>query len=496
MSRIAPMQKTEFDYARLIREAKKETEYINFSSFIDEKIHDLRDAAQDGNAHSINRSSIAKSIGIDSSTLTKIINGSQATRKRDIIIALCFALKLSVSEAALALNLYPMAPLNCCNMRDLVIQQALCDGLSISELNNVLEDHGFPRLNVSRRSGCIEEHDFYYPLCSTSYSEDTVKILPYCVAGDDSDLSLHERYLPNRFSYHSEMIVRAKEQDGHAFQIVLAEDGHYSISIKEANGWRLMYSDNPFEQKYDQVCQCKDAELLREIAKLKEYRDRRTRYVHGVCNDTRNYGSRFDAVNDHGQLVIYGESFATDYPELCEYFQIEVSSSGCVFTVSNTSRFLKRYLGEDKWVKLYGPVLPPVNQGFRSLNEISDPRWQTHFQKLLDSAWDLLMQIQQREVFLFNARAWFDVDDLIREFHLEQEFDCIPSDGYLLPQKEEIMGSDGNPVTIDDLYRAAELDIYSLDELCAIRSRCGSLEQFLKIDLLNERKGNNHEKSE
>ena len=201
-------------------------------------------------------------------------------------------------------------------------------------------------------------------------------------------------------------------------------------------------------------------------------------------------------MNDHGQLVIYGESFATDFPELCEYFQIEASSSGCIFTVSNTSRFLKRYLGEDKWVKLYGPVLPPVSQGFRSLNEISDPRWQTHFQKLLDSAWDLLMQIQQREVFLFNARAWFDVDDLIREFHLEQEFGCIPSDGYLLPQKEEIMGPDGNPVTIDDLYRAAELDIFSLDELCAIRSRCGSLEQFLKIDLLNERKGNNHEKSE
>ena len=43
-------------------------------------------------------------IGIDASTLTKIINGSQGTRKRDLIIALCFALQLSESETTLALN--------------------------------------------------------------------------------------------------------------------------------------------------------------------------------------------------------------------------------------------------------------------------------------------------------------------------------------------------------------------------------------------------------
>ena len=73
---------------------------------------------------------------------------------------------------------------------------------------------------------------------------------------------------------------------------------------------------------------------LEYATKLKEYTERKARYVHQMCNDTRYYGRRFSADNEHGQLVIYGECFGYDAPELCEYYQIEVSSTQCVFTVS------------------------------------------------------------------------------------------------------------------------------------------------------------------
>lgn len=485
-----------YDYSKLISSAKKESQYESFSTFIDEKIRECREAHYAGEVRSFNRSTLANIIGIDSSTLTKIINGSQGTRKRDLIIALCFALRMSESETALALNLYPMTPLNPNNLRDLVIIQALHDGASVKELDDILATHGFPKLNILRGVRKNEERALYIPFASTTYEEVSVEVLPYCIAGDDSELSLHERYRPDRYDYHSEMIIRGKGKDGSLYRISRDDDGKYGVEIQVGEDWRSLYSNGNFHQKYDDVKPCEDPELLNEIAKLKEYTDRRARYVHSMCNDTRNYSSRFDAVNDHGRLVVYGEAFGFDAPELSEYFQLEASSDGCRFTVSNTSRFLEKYLGQEKWKSLYGTPLSPVIQSFESLKDITIKRWHDQFQKLLCFACDLLDQLQTRRLFLFNARAWIDIDHLMHAYHVEEAFECYQPDDLpyeIVPKKEQITGPDGKKVTIDDLYRAAELEISTIEDLCAIRTRYGSLEQFLKIDALTEQKGTYHE---
>lgn len=493
---MKPIQQPTYDYSKLIASAKKESQYESFSTFIDEKIHVCREEHYAGEARSFNRSTLADMIGIDSSTLTKIINGSQATRKRDIIIALCFALQLSESETALALNLYPMTPLNPNNLRDLVIIQALHDGVSVKQLDDILATHGFPKLNILRGDRKSEERAFYIPLDSTAYEEVSVEVLPYCIAGDDSELSLHDRYRPDRFDYHSEMIIQEKGKDGPLYRISRDDDGQYDIEIQTDEDWNRLYSNDYLHQKYDGVKPCEDPELLNEIAKLKEYTDQRARYVHSMCNDTRNYLSRFDAVNDHGRLVIYGEAFGFDAPELSEYFQLEASSNGCRFTVSNTSRFLERYLGPDKWMELYGAISSPIVRSFEELDDITNQRWLHQFQKLLHSAEEFLDQLRARRLFLFNARAWFDIDDLMHAYHVEEAFECYQPDDLpyeIIPKKEQITGLDGSPVTVDDLYRAAELEISTLEDLCNIRTRYGSLEQFLKIDALIEQKGKNHE---
>lgn len=490
------IQQPVYDYSKLIASAKKESQYKSFSTFIDEKIHEYREAHYAGVARSFNRSTLADMIGIDVSTLTKIINGSQGTRKRDLIIALCFALQLSESETAVALNLYPMTPLNPNNLRDLVIIQALHDGASVKELGDILTTHGFPQLNILRGDRKNEERAFYIPLDSTAYEEVSVEVQPYCIAGDDSELSLHDRYRPDRYDYHSEMIIQKKGKDGPLYRISRDDDGQYDIDVQTGEDWNRLYSNGYIHQKYDGVKPCEDPELLNEIAKLKEYTDRRARYVHSMCNDTRNYISRIDAVNDHGQLVVYGERFGFDAPELSEYFQLEASSDGCRFTVSNTSRFLEKYLGPEKWINLYGTRPSLVIRSFESLNDITIKRWRDQFQKLLRSAYDLLDQLRTRRLFLFNARAWIDIDDLMHAYHVEEAFECYQPDDLpyeIIPKREQITGSDGNPVTVDDLYRAAELEISTVEDLCAIRTRYGSLEKFLKIDALTEQKGTYHE---
>ena len=81
-------------------------------------------------------------------------------------------------------------------------------------------------------------------------------------------------------------------------------------------------------------------------------------------------------------------------------------------------------------------------------------------------------------------------------YHVEEAFECYQPEDLpyeIIPRKEQITGPDGNPVTVDDLYRAAELDISTLEDLCAIRTRYGSLDKFLKIDALTEQTVTYHE---
>ena len=484
------------DYSKYIAEKKKESQYESFSTFIAEKIHDCREKYYAGEARSFNRSTLADMIGIDSSTLTKIINGSQATRKRDIIIALCFALCLSESETKQALDLYPMAPLNPNNLRDLVIIQALYDRVSVKELNETLADHGFTKLNVLRGDRRNDERAFYVPLDATAFEEVSVQVLPYCIAGDDSELSLHDRYRPDRYNFHGEMIIQEKNKDSSQYRISIDGIRQYEIEIRESEGWKLLYGDEHFQQKYDGVRTCDNAELLNEITKLKGYIDSKARHVHSMCNDTRNYGSRFDAVNEHGRLVVYGEVFGFGAPELSEYFQLQASADGCLFTVSNTSRFLERYLGEKDWKELYGISPSQIIRKFTTLDEVTNQRWREQFQALLQSACDLLDQLRAHKLFIFNARAWLDVDEIMHIFHVEEAFECYQPDDSpyeIVPKKNQIIGTDGKPVTIDDLYQAAEMDITTLEELCTIRNCYGSLEQFLQINPLTEQKGKIYE---
>ena len=485
-------QGLQYDYSKLIAETRKEYQYESFSMFIDEKIRECRRKNM-YDASSFNRSTLADMLKLNPSTLTKIINGSQATRKRDIIIAICFALQLSESETQMALNLYPMVPLNRNNLRDLVIIQALHNGVSVNKLNEILLEHGFNKLNLQRGDSKSEEGAMYIPFGSTSYEEVSVEIEPYCIIGDASEFSLCHRYNPDRFSFRSYMIIENKgEKDRTQYRITGGISDVYDIAIKEDNEWKDVYSNDYIHQKYMELSPCVDPGILNEVTKLQEYTDRRARYVHSMCNDTRNYVSRFGAENNHGQLLIYGERFGCDAPELSEYYQLEVSSNTCLFTVSNSSRFLERYLGQDKWRKLYGILSPPVLYSFTSLDEVKDQRWRSQFQMMLQSARELVDQLRTRKLFIYNAQGLLSIDELMHLFHVEDAFECYqPNDPTyeIMPKRDQITGPDGKPITVADLYRAAELGIFTVEDICNIRTCYGSLENYLQINVLTEQKG-------
>ena len=80
--------------------------------------------------------------------------------------------------------------------------------------------------------------------------------------------------------------------------------------------------------------------------------------------------------------------------------------------------------------------------------------------------------------------SWVMNGLIISPYNVSKDFDCYGTEeSPVIPHKDFIIGSDGKPITVDDLYRAAELDIKSVEELCDIRSRYGSLDGFLNLNL-------------
>ncbi len=77
----------------------------------------------------------------------KLLAGEKHTRRRDVILRLCFAARLRPEEAQEALVLYGMAPLYWRIPRDAVLLAAFANGIfDLEDVNRLLAEHTQPPL--------------------------------------------------------------------------------------------------------------------------------------------------------------------------------------------------------------------------------------------------------------------------------------------------------------------------------------------------------------
>ena len=77
----------------------------------------------------------------------KIVSGEKRTRRRDVILRLCFAARFGPEEVREALTLYGMAPLHPRLARDAALLSACRNGVWEPEaVNRLLAEHGLPPL--------------------------------------------------------------------------------------------------------------------------------------------------------------------------------------------------------------------------------------------------------------------------------------------------------------------------------------------------------------
>lgn len=82
----------------------------------------------------------------------KIITMAKHTKNRDLIIRFCLAGHFTLTETNRALKLYGMTPLYSKSERDVIIIVAINNRrYQLSEVNEMLESHGFPILSKDEK---------------------------------------------------------------------------------------------------------------------------------------------------------------------------------------------------------------------------------------------------------------------------------------------------------------------------------------------------------
>lgn len=478
-------QKYNYKLNRVLSSTKEGSCYTDFTSFIDGKIKEKMDER----GERITKKDLAQNIGISYEMLKKIINGSKNTRNRDCIIAICVSLNLSLVETNEALELYTMARLNDKNLRDLVIIHSILGNETVQVLNTLLENNNFSCLKLGA-TGAKQARDseFYYPIANSRYKVLHKEVTTYDFFEDTRKKSLKKLYDPRRFDYAGSMIL----EDEEGKKLKLSLDSTYEIYEQNDSG------AFKFRTFYMELDECRDPELLYHFLEIESLIDKEAKQVVLMLDDTRNYITRtgVDIIDD--KLNCYAERFNYEYPELHEYYQLEVINESYRFSVSRRSRFMKLYLKES-YSQFFGKASDESIESYGSLKELELKQSNEHdvYQKVV---WDLKIQyfkklqtdivetvsdLKQRKIFIQN-RELLDLEDIIKAYHVEKEFNCIVDDvtRILEPQIDSYENSEGIVITLDDLFRAFELGIRTIQDISRIKINQKSLEAVLQITRL------------
>lgn len=228
--------------------------------------------------------------------------------------------------------------------------------------------------------------------------------------------------------------------------------------------------------------------------------------------DTKNYGSRVNAMIKNNKPYVHAEWFDD---ALQEYYQIEGFLGACRVSMSRGSLFMKSYLGKD-YSKYYSKEAEKIFAAYKSLEDVkqlslqeNDSEKQTLCKQRLSCLRKLDAEINRtiqgiaaHSIFIGHTRAGVSVEDLLHFYHLEKEFDCytrketmdvvlpnnhsdvkehkvyISNFETLVPRRKSFKCKGTIEITIEDLYRALEFGIENARDICSLKEMYGTLDNI------------------
>lgn len=432
--------------------------------------------------HTYTYKDLSEITGAPEESIRKLINKTQPTSNRDLIISLCIAIKLDLYSTNIALRKYGMPELydGCYDdtmTRDYLLFQILDNyngDMTLHEINNYLIALGFSPLHIPIIEKGIAPSRKY-----DEYEVINIKVFPLI---NDYDLCLSDKFNIKNYNCSAEMFIK-NINSGEQYKITGSKDKKFLIHYLSDSTKILPIEKFEHYNKLKTVLSFFVMQIDKEINKLKT-----------IQNDTKNYGSRTTAKFENGRIVFISESFNNKIPEIPLYILVEDNCKDIKISISKKSMFMSRLYDDIQYHEEYHCKKVKAIWEYNNIDDIKDDEiYKNHevIQKsiikicsnLTSNISKLKDDIKYKKEFISSTIL---IDGEPNEFYLMclalklvKEF-SFKKDGefYYTTKKEITYGYNGRIYTItrEDVKTACELGMKNANDICSVKERIGFLE--------------------
>lgn len=435
--------------------------------------------------HTYTYKELSKITGAPEESIRKLINKTQPTSNRDLIISLCIAIKLDSYNTNIALHKYGMPELYEGHGNDDFITR---DGLlmeildkyngdmTLHEVNRYLAALGFSPLHIP-----ITDESAISSDKNVEYEVVNIRVFPL---KKDYYFGLSDKYSINNYNCSAEMLIK-NTSTGENYKITGNKDKKFFIHYLSGLCRILPVEEFEHYENLKGVLSFFVMQIDKEISKLQT-----------IQNDTKNYGNRTTAKFENGVIVFISESFNYSVPEIPLYILIEDNSKDVKISISKKSMFMSRlhdnylYHNEYKSEKVkeiwtYNDIDDIENDSIYKNHEVIQKSIIKICKELASNISKLKNDIKTKKEFISSTILIEGEPDefylmcralkLVKEFSFKKE-----GDFYYTTKNKITCNYNGHIYTItkEDVKIACELGMKNATDICAVKERLGSLNEL------------------
>ena len=459
-----------------------------------EKLENSEDEFLEENFSGISREDLAKRIGISKETLKKRLCKTRPIN-RDFVIAVCSQLQLGYRNTNYALSIsdFPLlysGDKYLSNERDKILIDALQDGsaklLSLDQINERLIFHNLVPLDIKGRKS--KEIKTKYIVLETE-----VKITDYDYAIFNPYDSLETLFDINQYHLMAHALIELNSSKKR-LNLEIHDDKSAIIFNNEQKAPEFLTNYNDSLEFSD---------VFNDLNKMIK---QKRKEIFLQLDDTRNYYKRSSAKYINGEIHVFSEKYNFNVPENNEYFFADYYDNSFHFYISKRSQFLHYQTGNE-YKKIFSKYDPQITHEFNSIIEIKnyykknpishnstylEDKIVNDFEDLTKIINLLLSELKQNRVFIRNPNVFDGPNstyNMCKFLGLEKQFEFIIDNQSNNPFEKEYTNlkndfkveyfSNNYIISIEDVKQAFVYGLNNLDDICAIKSKYGSIKNWI-----------------
>lgn len=432
--------------------------------------------------HTYTYKELSEITGAPEESIRKLINKTQPTSNRDLIISLCIAIKLDLESTNLALRKYGMSELydgsyGDSMTRDYLLMEILdkySGDMTLHEVNNHLVASGFSPLHIP-----IIEKEIAPFSKQDEYEVINIRVFPLI---NGYDFCLSEKFNIKNYDCSAEMLIK-NLNSGEKYIITGSKDKKFLIHSLSGSTRILPIEKFEHYKNLKTVLSFLVMKIDKEIYKLRT-----------IQNDTKNYGNRTTAKFEDGRIVFISESFNNKVPEIPLYILVEDDCKDTKILISNKSMFMSKLYDDIQYREEYHCEKIKAIWEYNNVDDIKDDAIYKNHEVIQNSIIkicnDLISNISKLKDDIKYKKEFISSSILIdgepdefylmcRAIKLVKEFSFKKDGEFYYTTRNKITYRYNDKIYIitrEDVKTACELGMKNANDICSVKERIGSLE--------------------